>query len=152
MKNKKENLKESKWIKEIYKARIDDLRSVWQFKYKEKEGFSLHEQYLDEFQGKLEREGYLATKNLIAGTGIYMNEYHFQDGHFGGDGTNKCFLNVYHNNGSFITERGTYRGEIVLDEGWDFDVHITLKTPKGIYSKVKHNQLERELNKIIKRK
>jgi len=137
--------KENKLIKEIHKANYElanSIYSIWQFKYNLKnEGDGLYEQYLDEFRGKLKSKGFL--KNLIAGTGIYYD--------FPIKGSNQRSLDVYRVGDSNIVERITYAGEKVLNQDWDFDVHISLKTPKGFYSKVKHNRLEKELNKIIRR-
>lgn len=136
-----ENEKQSKWVKEIYHAKVDESNSVWQFQYINTGGLSLYEQYLIEFKGKLEKEGFF--KDLIAGAGVYSE--------FQIEGTNQCFLNVYRFMNSNIIERGTYAGKKVLNQNWDFDVHISLQTPKGFLSKAQHNQLEKKLNKIIRR-
>ncbi|MDA3836157.1 MAG: hypothetical protein PF542_00890 [Nanoarchaeota archaeon] len=145
--------KESSFQDQVYNARVNDTESVWQFKY-DKGDVALDEQYSQEFRDKLESEGYFKIKNLIARTGLYREV--INDAERGETiSGNKHFLSFYQYKGSFIVEGRTYLNSF-LDgnkylEPSGLKVNVSLKTLEGTFYELKHSQLEKELNEIIRR-
>ena len=127
--------------------------SEWNLQFKAKPGKCLARLYSEKCQRELEKK-YLTESNSILKTGIYVDCKDIKEEDSGdynriSKEARYKFLHAFKVNNSTILEQGKYSFTKFQYLDNLFDVKITLKTPKGFLSKIKHHNLEKELDKII---